>query len=109
MNCYKCSVFMYSWASPMIKVCHRRDAKRRVLRIEFAKPVNKFIMQRNPDFVFRLLFPRVHSPSIHFCQENELRSLPLMIALNMTEGTMTSFDHERFQQDWRHDSRGGGD
>ena len=66
--------------------------------------MNKFIMQPKPIVIFRLLFSRVHSPFIHFRKENEIRSLHFIhfyaqsmevIALTMmTEGTMTSFDHE---------------
>ena len=63
-------------ASPMIKNRHKRDAKRRVYGqlSSLEEPINKLIMQLNPDGVFRFLFSRVHSPFIHFRKENELRS-----------------------------------
>ena len=93
----------------MINVRHRRDAKRRVYGelSSLEEPMNKLIMQSNPDFSFRFFFSRVHSPSIHFRKENGLRSLHFIhftvqsievIALTMTtEGTMMSFDHGFFQ------------
>ena len=43
----KLAVNIYSWASPMIKVRHGRDAKRRVYDelLSLEEPMNKFIMQ----------------------------------------------------------------
>ena len=42
----------------MIKVRHRRDTNRRVYGelSSLEEPMNKFIMQLNPDCVFRLYF-----------------------------------------------------
>ena len=93
----------------MIKVRHRRDAKRLVYDelSSLEEPMNKFIMQLNPDCDFSAFLSRVHSPSIHFGKEDEIRSMHFIhflaqsmevIALTMmTEGTMTSFDHGLFQ------------
>ena len=56
---------IYSWASLMIKVRHRRDAKRRVYgeRSSLEEHMNTFIMQPNQDFAFSTI-PNLQSAFI---------------------------------------------
>ena len=74
---HRAPVNICSWASPMIKVCHRQDAKSQVYGelSSLEEPMNTFIMQPNTDFAFATIILQCAFTFHPFCKENMIRSL----------------------------------